>query len=71
MREVVMQLASQNNISLKMGLWPADELVDAEEIFMTNSLIGIWPVSYILDRTLHVGPVTQQFQQMLQANYAI
>ena len=71
MREVVMQLAMENNISIKMGLWPVAELLGAEEIFMTNSLIGIWPVSYILDKTFDVGPVTQQLQLLLQVKYAI
>lgn len=71
MREIVMQLAKQKSISIKMGLWSTSELVDAEEIFITNSLIGIWPVSYILNKTFQAGPVTQQLQSMLQAKYAI
>lgn len=71
MREIVMQLAKQQAISIKMGLWPVTELLDAEEIFITNSLIGIWPVSYILNKIFQAGPVTQQLQSVLQANYAI
>lgn len=71
MREIVMQLAQQIDISIKIGLWSITELCDAEEIFITNSLIGIWPVSYILNKTFQAGPVTQQLQAKLQADYAI
>ena len=71
MREIVIQLASKNNIPIKMGLWPVSELLNADEIFLTNSLIGIWPVSYILNRTFQAGPVTKQLQTRLQAEYAI
>lgn len=70
MREIVMELADQKAISIKIGLWSVNELLDAEEIFITNSLIGVWPVSYILNKTFQAGPVTQQLQSMLQAYYA-
>lgn len=71
MREIVMELAQASSISINIDLWPESELFDAEEIFITNSLIGIWPVSYILNKTFAAGPVTQQLQSMLQAKYAI
>lgn len=71
MREIVMELAQASSISTNIGLWPEKALVDADEIFITNSLIGIWPVSYILGKTFSVGPVTQQLQLMLQAKYAL
>ncbi len=70
MREIVIGLAKQGSISITMGLWAESELVDAEEIFISNSLIGIWPVSYIFNKTFTVGPVTRQLQLMLQAEYA-
>jgi len=71
MREIVMEIAKENGISLNIGLWSKSVLLDADEIFVTNSLIGIWPVSYIFNMTLPAGPVTQQLQSMLQAKYDI
>jgi len=71
MREIVMKLAKANSISINIGLWPESELLDAEEIFISNSLIGLWPVSYIFNKTFPVGPVTQQLQSLLQAEYAV
>lgn len=71
MREIVMELAKASSISINIGLWPEGELFDAEEIFISNSLIGLWPVSYIFNKTFQVGPVTQQLQSMLQAKYAL
>lgn len=70
MREIVIELAKQQSISINIGLWPATELVTADEIFISNSLIGLWPVSYIFNKTFRAGPVTQQLQSMLQADYA-
>lgn len=71
MREIVIDLAHRSPISTKIGLWPATDLADADEVFMTNSLIGIWPVSYIFNKSFQAGPVTLQLQSMLQAEYAI
>lgn len=71
MREIVMALAKDSLISTNIGLWPENKLAGAEEIFITNSLIGVWPVSYILNKTFAVGPVTQQLQSMLQAKYGL
>ncbi len=71
MRKIVMELAKVSSISINIGLWSENELFDAEEIFIVNSLIGIWPVSYIFNRTFPIGPVTQQLQFMLQAEYDI
>ena len=71
MREIVLALAKDGSISTKIGLWMEKDVLDAEEIFITNSLIGIWPVSYIFNRPFQAGPVTQQLQLMLQAKYAI
>lgn len=70
MREIVMELAQHRSFALNVGLWSKNELCDAEEIFITNSLIGVWPVSYIFNNTFQAGPVTRQLQAMLQAEYA-
>lgn len=45
---------------------PLEELRQADEIFMTNSLIGIWPVARLDRRPLAVGPVTRRLMAALR-----
>jgi 4-amino-4-deoxychorismate lyase len=42
-------------------LTPAD-LVAAQELFLTNALIGIWPIRALEGRELEPGPVTRRLQ---------
>ena len=39
---------------------------EAEELFLTNSLIGVWPVRQLETRDYVVGEITQTLQQALQ-----
>jgi 4-amino-4-deoxychorismate lyase len=41
------------------------ELEEAEEVFLTNSLIGIWPVTQFEHRRWRVGPITRALQERL------
>lgn len=45
MRRRVLALAAQWGVAARVGEWRVDELWKADEIFLTNSLIGLWPVS--------------------------
>ncbi len=51
---------------------PLADLVRATEVFLTNSIIGIWPVTQLVGaapgggaRTYPVGPITRQLQQRI------
>ena len=44
---------------------PWAELDTADEIFLTNSLIGVWPVAALDERRWAVGPVARQLQQLI------
>jgi 4-amino-4-deoxychorismate lyase len=41
----------------------------AEELFLTNSLMGIWPVRQLEAHPLAVGPVTRRLQKALEEVY--
>jgi 4-amino-4-deoxychorismate lyase len=41
-----------------------DDVVRADELFLTNSVIGIWPVSRLGDREYRVGPVTRRIMRL-------
>jgi 4-amino-4-deoxychorismate lyase len=41
-----------------------DEVLQVDEIFLTNSVIGVWPVSRLADREYAVGPVTRRIMTL-------
>lgn len=65
MRSVVMELAGQLGQPLQHMAVSADDLAQAEEVFLTNSLIGIWPVRRIDAMDYPVGPLTRELQTAL------
>ncbi len=72
MREKVMEIARQRGIRCEIGRFVPSELEMAEELFLTNSIIGIWPVrrtdngdysapgkiTSILQKDIITGPLT-------------
>ena len=70
MRAVVLELASAAGIDCTECSVSLDKLYAADELFLTNSLIGIWPVRELEHwqenwRTVP-GPVTRRWQAELQ-----
>jgi 4-amino-4-deoxychorismate lyase len=65
MRRVVLEKA------VEVGLRPIEtnltlpEVQRADELFMTNALIGIWPVAKLDDRPFAVGHATRRLMQRL------
>jgi 4-amino-4-deoxychorismate lyase len=66
LRTVVMELATSVPMPVKVRALGLDDLQDAEEVFLTNSIIGIWPVSAVEDRPYRRGPLTCRLQELLQ-----
>jgi 4-amino-4-deoxychorismate lyase len=66
MRRVVLREARQAGIPARECELHAQDLQDAEEIFLTNALIGIRPVHTLDGRELTVGPVTRHLRSMLE-----
>ncbi len=65
MRAEVIAQATSSGISVReQGLLP-DDLFNADEIFITNALIGIWPVTRFEDHEFMIGPVTRQLMSGL------
>ena len=65
MRRVVLQEASRAGIAREECDLNADDLQRADEIFLTNARIGIWPVRALDSRVLAPGPTTKQIQEWL------
>lgn len=71
-REQIIRLAAQREIPLKEGLFAVDTLYQADEVFVCNSIIAIWPVIQctLADQRQSrwsIGPITQCLQSSLSA----
>lgn len=67
MRAVVLELAGRAGIKTQVREIAERELQDADEIFLTNSVIGIWPVRELESIRLRPGTVTEQMRHALAA----
>jgi len=66
MRRVVLREAARIGLLTEEAELGADDLADAQEIFLTNARIGIWPVRRLDARSLQPGPRTRELQTILQ-----
>jgi 4-amino-4-deoxychorismate lyase len=67
MRAEVLAAAAAAGMRVEERVVERQELDDAQELFLTNALIGIRPVRAIGDRPLVPGPVTRNLQAQLAA----
>jgi len=66
MRRVVLREARRVAIPARECELRAENLQAADEVFLTNARIGIWPLRSLDDRVLTPGPVTRHLQSVLQ-----
>ena len=64
-RERVREILSAAAISCTERDISWGELDVADEVFLTNSLIGVWPVAAMDARRWPAGPVTRRLQQLV------
>ena len=64
-RAQVIQLATRSGISVQEQIITKKALAEADEVFVCNSVIGIWPVSAISNKLYPVGFITQFLQKAL------
>lgn len=69
-RERVLEFARAEGIACEVRDIAVDEVVEADEAFLTNSLIGIWPVASLGERRWIAGPVTRRLQALIEADDA-
>jgi 4-amino-4-deoxychorismate lyase len=66
MRRVVLREAARAGIPAQEEVLGVDDLRQAEELFLTNARMGVWPVRELDGRALALGPVTRRVQQTLK-----
>ena len=65
MRDHLIQLLRREGMSVTEGRYLPEVLFQANEIFICNSLIEVWPVSCVEEQAFSIGPVSQKLQQLL------
>jgi 4-amino-4-deoxychorismate lyase len=69
MREVILDLARHMNIPTSIRPVSLDEVHAADEAFLCNSLIGIWPIRHLVgerDRTFKLGDLACRLTQAIK-----
>ncbi|MDO9424514.1 MAG: aminodeoxychorismate lyase [Methylobacter sp.] len=65
MRSIIMTLSVEQGLPVVEHMFTSDELLSADEVFVCNSVIGIWPIKQIATTYFSVGSVTQSIQIQL------
>ena len=63
LRELVINFAISHNIGVLEKQFDKESVLKADEIFITNSVIGIWPVKQLNEQCFKVGRITRRMQQ--------
>jgi len=72
MREMVLEAAQPlTGLAPEIAALSVDDFSTADECFLTNSLIGIWPIKVIAGQPMHVGPVAHELQKLLMERGAM
>jgi 4-amino-4-deoxychorismate lyase len=72
LRAQVLRLASELDMAVTECRVRMDDLFQAEEAFLTNSVIGIWPIKTLEQRRYSAGPITKRLQDAIrEAHLAI
>jgi 4-amino-4-deoxychorismate lyase len=66
MRELVLERASALSTGSRVAGLKRQDILDADEMFLTNSLVGVWPVRRVESREYPVGPVTRRIQEAVR-----
>ncbi len=65
-RQKVIALAAELSLEVRIDKISLQRLMDADEAFMCNSIIGIWPIILLGEKFLEVGGKTTRIKKLLQ-----
>lgn len=71
MRGWVMAKANELEIKVHETTLSLDNILQADEVMMTNSLIGLWPVRNFESRNFQTGPIYQTLLEYLLKTYPV
>ena len=65
MRGLVLERAASLSLDCRVAALKREDILDADEVFLTNSLIGVWPVQRLEAREYAVGRITRRIQDAI------
>ncbi|MBH71848.1 MAG: aminodeoxychorismate lyase [Pelagibacteraceae bacterium] len=65
MRKLILKLLKEKKKKYKIKKIKLNELLNFEEVFICNSIFGIWPVRQILKKKFHFGKKTKEIIDLL------
>ena len=65
-RARVIDLAAKARVTCSVDQLLLQRVIDADEVFLVNSLIGLWPIARLAERAWKPGVLTQQVSEWLQ-----
>jgi len=69
-RERILAFAPQCDLEPEVNNFSLPALLQAEEVFMCNSVIGVWPVRQIGAYAIPLGPTSAQMHSLLESETA-
>ncbi len=70
-RQKVITLATELHLEVCINQISLKSLMDADEAFMCNSIIGVWPIKILDEKSFEVGDKTIQIKKILQKQNCI
>lgn len=68
-RAVILEIADKTGINIIETAITKEFMLEADEIFLTNSLIEIWPVKKLESKEYKIGRMTKLFQSEVKKTY--
>lgn len=68
MRRIILEMKLATYKTCKTAVFDTTSLFSAEEIFVSNSIMGIWPVTKINEQSFLVGPLTRAIMAQLRVD---
>ena len=65
MREYILELARNEGMAIRIENIGKQRLLEADEIFLSNSLIGLWPVKQLEGQRFTVGETSRSLQRRI------
>lgn len=69
MAKAIIQLARENGIHCEQKKISLAQVQSAESIFLSNSVIGIWPVKTFMHKRYNISPSIKKMQTLIQGYF--
>jgi len=70
MRELILETCAEWSTATRISHFDLDTLMAAQEIFLCNSVIGVWPVREVAGTAFPVGPLTRRIAAYIDTQEA-